>query len=294
VNGRIVPFTYRLNSGDQVEILTGKELNPSRDWMHSGLGYVHSSRARATIHSFFKKQDREKNQIAGKELLERELQRAHLPTKITLEICEKFNLSHVDDLYAAVGAGDVRVMSVVHQVQQLQAPEKSEEELLPKPRSKSTLSPKKQSDSIVVQGVGHLMTQIANCCKPVPGEAILGYITQGRGVSVHKESCDQLQHLLSLHPERQIEVNWSEQVNVGFETVVEIFCYDRTGLLRDITTVLANENVLLMGVNSVSDKARQTATIALSLEVNDHDALTRVMAKLRQLKDVVDVKRRQG
>ncbi len=294
VNGRIVPFTYRLHSGDQVDILTGKELNPSRDWMHSGLGYVHSSRARATIHSFFKKQDREKNQSAGKELLEKELARAHLPNKISLELCEKFNLVQVDDLYAAIGAGDVRVMSVVHHLQQLLAPPKSEEELLAKPRPKSAPATKKQSDSIVVQGVGHLMTQIANCCKPVPGEPILGYITQGRGVSVHKESCEQLQHLLSTNPEREIEVNWSEQVNVGFETVVEIFCYDRTGLLRDITTVLANENVLLMGVNSVSDKARQTATIALSIEVNDHDALTRVMTKLRQLKDIVDVKRRQG
>ncbi|MEC9333980.1 MAG: GTP diphosphokinase, partial [Pseudomonadota bacterium] len=113
VNGRIVPFTYLLQSGDQIEVLTGKEPNPSRDWMHPGLGYVHSSRARATIHSFFKKQDRDKNLAAGKELLERELQRAHLPAKVPNEAFEKFNLQTLDDLYTAVGAGDVRVMQVI-------------------------------------------------------------------------------------------------------------------------------------------------------------------------------------
>ena len=119
VNGRIVPFTYLLQSGDQIEVLTGKEPNPSRDWMHPGLGYVHSSRARATIHSFFKKQDRDKNLAAGKELLERELQRAHLPAKVPNEAFEKFNLQTLDDLYTAVGAGDVRVMQVINFIHHL-------------------------------------------------------------------------------------------------------------------------------------------------------------------------------
>ncbi|MFZ8142119.1 GTP diphosphokinase [Alteromonas macleodii] len=294
VNGRIVPFTYLLQSGDQIEVLTGKEPNPSRDWMHPGLGYVHSSRARATIHSFFKKQDRDKNLAAGKELLERELQRAHLPAKVPNEAFEKFNLQTLDDLYTAVGAGDVRVMQVINFIHHLQEPSAPEPEISPKVKTRKTAAGSGKKDAVVVQGVGHLMSQLANCCKPVPGEAILGYITQGRGVSVHKESCDQLQHLLSQHPERQIEVNWSQELKVGFETGIDIFCHDRTGLLRDITTVLANENVPLLGVNSLSDKNRQTALITISIEVHDLDTVSKVLTRLRQLKGVTDAKRKQS
>ncbi|BFT29228.1 GTP diphosphokinase [Alteromonas sp. D210916BOD_24] len=293
VNGRIVPFTYLLQSGDQIEVLTGKEPNPSRDWMHPGLGYVHSSRARATIHSYFKKQDRDKNLAAGKELLERELQRAHLPPKVPNEAYEKFNLQHVDDLYTAVGAGDVRVMQVINFIHHLQEP-LPEPEISPKVKTRKSAAGAGKKDAVVVQGVGHLMSQLANCCKPVPGEAILGYITQGRGVSVHKESCDQLQHLLTQHPERQIEVNWSQELKVGFETAIDIFCHDRTGLLRDITTVLANENVPLLGVNSLSDKNRQTALITISIEVHDLETVSKVLTRLRQLKGVTDAKRKQN
>ncbi|CAB9492770.1 GTP diphosphokinase [Alteromonas macleodii] len=294
VNGRIVPFTYLLQSGDQIEVLTGKEPNPSRDWMHPGLGYVHSSRARATIHSFFKKQDRDKNLAAGKELLERELQRAHLPAKVPNEAFEKFNLQTLDDLYTAVGAGDVRVMQVINFIHHLQEPPAPEPEISPKVKTRKTAAGTGKKDAVVVQGVGHLMSQLANCCKPVPGEAILGYITQGRGVSVHKESCSQLQHLLSQHPERQIEVNWSHELKVGFETGIDIFCHDRNGLLRDITTVLANENVPLLGVNSLSDKNRQTALITISIEVNDLERVSKVLTQLRQLKGVTDAKRKQS
>ncbi|KXJ61259.1 MAG: (p)ppGpp synthetase [Alteromonas sp. Nap_26] len=294
VNGRIVPFTYLLQSGDQIEVLTGKEPNPSRDWMHPGLGYVHSSRARATIHSYFKKQDRDKNLAAGRELLERELQRAHLPAKVPNEAFEKFNLQSVDDLFTAVGAGDVRVMQVINFIHHLQEPAPVEPEISPKVKTRKTAAGAGKKDAVVVQGVGHLMSQLANCCKPVPGEPILGYITQGRGVSVHKESCDQLQHLLTQHPERQIEVNWSEELKVGFETSIDIFCHDRTGLLRDITTVLANENVPLLGVNSLSDKNRQTALITISIEVQDLEAVSKVITRLRQLKSVTDAKRKQN
>lgn len=294
VNGRIVPFTYLLQSGDQIEVLTGKEPNPSRDWMHPGLGYVHSSRARATIHSYFKKQDRDKNLAAGRELLERELQRAHLPAKVPNEAFEKFNLQSVEDLFTAVGAGDVRVMQVINFIHHLQEPTPVEPEISPKVKTRKTAAGAGKKDAVVVQGVGHLMSQLANCCKPVPGESILGYITQGRGVSVHKESCDQLQHLLTQHPERQIEVNWSEELKVGFETSIDIFCHDRTGLLRDITTVLANENVPLLGVNSLSDKNRQTALITIAIEVQDLEAVSKVITRLRQLKSVTDAKRKQN
>ncbi|MDM7861822.1 GTP diphosphokinase [Alteromonas sp. ASW11-36] len=290
VNKRIVPFTYQLKSGDQVEVLTGKELNPSRDWMHPGLGYVHSSRARATIHSYFKRQDRDKNLEAGKELVERELNKAHIPLKAINDACERFNQSNVDDLYTAIGAGDVRIMSVVRHLQQQMAPPEPEI-VVRKPRPAKSSD---RNDTIVVEGVGHLMSHLANCCQPVPGEPIVGYITQGRGVSVHRRDCDQLSHLLSQHPEREVEVNWSGDSNVGFEAQLLVMCTDRTGILRDITTVLANQRVALLGVNSLSNKAEQSADIVLTVEVQDVSKLRKVMVSLKQIPDVYDVARKDA
>ncbi|WP_026377502.1 GTP diphosphokinase [Aestuariibacter salexigens] len=288
INGRIVPFTYQLQTGDQVEIHTGKKLNPSRDWMHPGLGYVHSSRARAKIHTFFKKQDRDKNIQAGKELLERELSKNNIDSKDLRSACERFNVNSVDDLHAAIGAGDVRLMQVVNFLQQLHQPPPA---IDPRVKSRKPSRAKSHKDSIEVEGVGHLMSQLANCCRPLPGEPIMGYITQGRGVSVHRESCEQLANLLNQHPERQIEVNWVSDVQSSFRADLDIFCSDRDGILRDITTVLANEKAALLGVNSLSDTQYHTAKIKLTIEVKDLNALSRTMSKLRLVKGVVDVVR---
>jgi GTP pyrophosphokinase len=292
VNRRIVPFTYKLQNGDQVEVLTTKQPQPSRDWMQPGLGYVHSARARATIHSYFKKQDKEKNLFAGKELLERELARANTSTKVPQDACEKFNVSTLDDLYAGIGAGDIRVMTVVNYVlHQFGEPEPKPELPPLRKRTKNGTAQKKAQQSIEVEGVGHLMSQLAKCCQPVPGEPIMGYITQGKGVSVHNENCLQLQHLLQQAPERAIEVNWSQDLQVTFETTVTLRCIDRDGMLRDITTVLANEDVTLLGVQSKSDKAAMRARIQLTVEVKDADTLRKTLSKLQQIQGVMDVQR---
>lgn len=289
ISGRIIPFTYQLQSGDQVEILTAKQASPSRDWMHPGLGYVHSARARATIHSYFKKQDKVKNLDAGKELLERELIKVDVAVKHANDACEKYNVKNIDDLYAAIGAGDVRVMTVVNYLMQKFAPVKAEPEA-PKIRARKA-KVKKGQEPIIAEGVGNLMSQIAKCCQPVAGEAILGYITQGKGVSVHKENCLQLQNLLQQNPEREIEVAWSIQHQTSFQTELDIYCHDRTGILRDLTTVLSNEKVGLLGVNSLSNKNHGTAHIRLTIEVTDAENLSRTIDKLRQINDVADIVR---
>jgi GTP pyrophosphokinase len=288
VGGRIVPFTYELRTGDQVDILTGKELNPSRDWMHPGLGYVHSSRARAKIHTYFKKQDKDKNLAAGKEIFERELQKAGIDSKDIAQACTRYNMNTADDLYAAIGAGDIRLMQVVHYLQQLHVPPT---EIDPRIKPKKPQSSKFKKDTVVVEGVGNLMTQIAGCCQPLPGESIQGYITQGRGVSVHREDCDQLSHLLEQHPEREIDVDWASNINASFQTYVQVFCSDRDGLLRDITTVLANEKVGLLGVNSASDVKFGMARISLRLELKDLKILSRVMSRIEGIKGVSMVQR---
>lgn len=288
ISGRIVPFTYQLQTGDQVDILTGKRSNPSRDWMHPGLGYVHSSRARAKIHSYFKKQDKDKNLLAGKELLERELSKVNINPKDIVEAVPRFNLQHIDDLFAAVGAGDIRLMQVVNFLTQRLEPLPT---IDPRIKAKKPQSAKFKQDTVVVEGVGNLLTQIAGCCQPLPGEPIQGYITQGRGVSVHREDCDQLLHLLDMHPERQIDVNWASNVKAAFKTEVEVYCADRDGILRDVTTVLANEKVALLGVNSLSNTSQHTAKIKLSLEVKDVNSLAKTIKKIEQIKGVSDVKR---
>ncbi|MDF2178342.1 GTP diphosphokinase [Aliiglaciecola sp. CAU 1673] len=286
VSGRIVPFTYQLQTGDQVEILTGKQPNPSRDWMNPNLGYVHSSRARAKIHTWFKKLDRDKNLAAGKETLEKELQRVGLPAKEAAEALEKFNMASLDDLYVAIGGGDLRLNQVVNFLQQRHAPPPSMD-----PRIKTRSGQGQGKGAVVVEGVGNLMTQLAGCCQPLPGDPIVGYITIGRGVSVHREDCEQLAHLTEEHPERMLDVHWAGAPSGAFQTEVDIRCADRDGILRDITTVLANEKVGLLAVNSHSNHKDHHARIVLKIEVKDLNALAKMMARIKQINGIHEIKR---
>jgi GTP pyrophosphokinase len=287
VNGRIVPFIYKLQTGDQINVLTSKNAAPSRDWVHPGLGYVHTARARATIHSYFKKQDKDKNSDAGKELLERELNKVNIPLKHAAELLDKYNVKTPDDLYAAIGTGDVRVMAVVNTLQQKYAPPEPEK-ILPKTvKSKS----QKSTQPIIAEGVGNLLSTLAKCCQPVAGDVIVGYITLGKGVSVHKESCSQLEHLLKTHPEREIEVTWALNNNAAFSTTLDVHIHDRDGILRDITTELSNEKISLLGVNSLTNKKDQSALIRLTVEVPNASRLNKLIVRLRNISGVFDIAR---
>ncbi|GLR72723.1 GTP diphosphokinase [Agaribacter marinus] len=288
VNERIVPFTYRLQTGDQVSVLTSKSGTPSRDWMHPGLGYAHTARARATIHSYFKRQDKDKNREAGKELLERELTKVHVPLKIPEGTIDKYNMKSLDDLHAAIGAGDIRVMTVVHYLSQLHEPVENETEIpekLIKPRRKT------KGHGIVAEGVGNLLSNVAKCCQPVAGDPIVGFITIGKGISVHKAVCTQLDNMLKQHPEREIEVNWESEDEGSFQTNIKVFSTDRDGLLRDLTTELANLKVNILGVSSHSDTKKGTALINITVEVPNTDKLKQAMQRLLSVPDITSVSR---
>lgn len=288
ISDRIVPFTYKLQTGDQVNILTSKNATPSRDWLHPGLGYVHTARARATIHSYFKRQDKDKNCEAGKELLERELNKVNIPLKHAHELLDKYNVKTPDDLYAAIGTGDVRVMAVVNVLQQKYAPPEPEP-ILPKTVKRRA---SKSNQPIIAEGVGNLLSNLAKCCQPVAGDAIVGYITLGKGVSVHKESCSQLENLLKMHPEREIEVSWADNNNsASFSTTLDVHSYDRDGILRDMTTELSNEKISLLGVNSLSNTKDNTALIKLTVEVANAAVLNKLIARLRNISGVIDISR---
>ncbi|GAA5218408.1 GTP diphosphokinase [Corallincola platygyrae] len=291
IGGKIVPFTYELQSGDQVEVITAKEPNPSRDWLNPNLGYLKSGRARAKVQHWFKLQDREKNIAAGREMLDTELTRVGLKLSDLSEATERFNVNHVDDLMAAVGAGDVKMNQVVNHLQsKLQKPSDEEADALVLQQT-SNVSRKPPKDVLLVEGVGNLMTHMARCCQPVPGDPIMGYITQGRGISIHRQDCEQLADLLEAQPARGIEVAWGENYASGYSLTIRLLATDRSGLLRDITTILANDKINVLGVKSRSDVNQQTAIIDMELEIYNKESLSRVLARLTQLPDVMEAKR---
>jgi GTP pyrophosphokinase len=284
--GKIVPFTHQLSTGDQVEILTQKQPNPSRDWLNPSLGYIKSSRARAKIHHWFKQLDRDKNLSAGKEILDNELQKLELTYKDLDPAIKRFNFRELDDLMVAIGAGDIRLNQMLNFIT-----DRTEHE--PVIRFKSPSKVTGDKNGIVVDGVGSLMSHVARCCRPVPGDEIIGYITQGRGIAVHREDCDSFSNLKSKHPERVISVSWSDDISSSYALTIRIEASDRSGLIRDISSALANEkvNVLNMNVNTVD--STQTAIFVMQIEVHDLQGTNKVLSKLHQIEGVHSAKRGQ-
>ncbi|MCM2678829.1 GTP diphosphokinase [Echinimonas agarilytica] len=291
VGGRIVPFTYHLQTGDRVEILTAKNGKPSRDWLNPNMGYVNSSRARAKVQHWFKLQDRDQNLAAGKELLETELNKVNIDLSHLDKALKRFNLNKIEELQVAVGAGDIRINQVLNYLQSLL--HKPTDEELTERLLKRQVAPNKKpnKDAVLVDGVGNLMTNIARCCQPVPGDSIVGYITQGRGISIHRDDCDQFQDLLEAHPERQIEVRWGENYSGGYSITLRVVAADRSGLLRDITTLLANEKINVMEVKSRSNTTDQTAVIDMDVEIYNIDILSRMLSRIGQLDGIIEARR---
>lgn len=298
VGGRIVPFTYQLQMGDQVDIITQKNPNPSRDWLNPNLGFTHTAKARAKIHAWFKKQDRDKNIPAGKELLESELNRLGISLKqVEQQALPRYNLKNLDDLYAGIGGGDIRIGPLLNFLQskfiKISAQE-VDEEILRHVSTKSAANAQQKTerkDCVIVEGVGNLMHHIARCCQPIPGDCIVGYITMGRGISIHRCDCEQFLELQTVHPERVVESRWGDNYSSGFHLNIRIVASDRNGLLRDITTVLANDKISVLGVSTRTDTKRQLANIDMQIELNNVEILSKILSRLEKLDDVIEAKR---
>ncbi|MCM2971158.1 GTP diphosphokinase [Larsenimonas suaedae] len=295
VNGRIVPLTYLLKTGQQVEILTATRGGPSRDWLNPSLGFVRTSRARAKIQSRFKEQDRAQNLEEGRSLLEKEFKRLDLDNLDRVKLAKAVNYTAVDDMYAAIGAGDLRIGQVLSQAQNLFGEDDSDQEQLDRLLTRPRKGAAPDSDSITVLGVGNLKTQMANCCHPVPGDQIVGFITQGRGVTIHRQDCPNLLQLKSDEPQRIVEVEWGDRQIAQYPVDIEIQAWDRNGLLRDVTTVLTGEKVNVLSVNTRTNTQEHMATLNITLEVSSIEALGRLFSRIQQLSNVTDIKRlRQG
>lgn len=294
VFGRIVPFTHELQTGDQVEILTSKTPNPSRDWLNPSLDYIHTPRARAKVQHYFRLQDRDKNVAQGKEQLDAELNKLNIEQYDLLPVAEKLNFKEIDDVYAAIGNGSARLQQVVNQIHaQYEKTQPKEDIDLQSLVNQSSQVKKAKVDSngIMVSGVGNLLTHMAKCCQPVPGDEIAGFITQGRGISVHRQDCEQMANLLSQQPERLVDVEWGIVDKQSFDATILIIGNDRQGLLRDISTIISNERISILGLESQSDSQTQNMKMTIKLMVSNNETLTKLRTKLKQLDDVVDVTR---
>lgn len=289
VNGRIVPLTHALRSGDRVEILTSKTGEPKRDWLLPANGYLASGRSRDKVRAWFHKLDRTRNLQAGRELLERELKRLGLHHADLTAVAKKFHAENIDELYIQVALGDVgpsQIGRALHEEQRAQ----SQPAPAPPPRRTPRRAPPPSSSRFTVQGVGNLLVQLARCCQPVPGEPIAGYLTRGRGVTVHRADCAGFSRLAAANPQRVLPVEWGG-AGGGYEVDVQITAIDRKWLLKDITTLIAQEDANVLDINSDNARDSGKARLRLRLKVADFGQLSTLLRKLDALPGVEEARR---
>lgn len=292
VNGRIVPLTYELQNGEQVDILTSNRPAPSRDWMNPNLGYLKTKRARAKVKGWFKQQDYEHNKLDGKVSFEREVNRLGLHNVSLQKLSEHYKMASVDDFYAAIGRGNITHGQLANTLHDLFA---KPTDSIPLDASRRVSRRKTHNaDDVRIRGVSNLLTSMSNCCKPVPGDEIVGFITRGQGVAIHRKDCSNILNLENDKLDRLIEADWGEHIDETYQVSLFIEAYDRQGLLRDVSKVLSDEKVDVIGVNTASNKKEQTAEMTINAEITDLDQLGRVMDKIYQLQNVIHVSRQHN
>ncbi|MCK4964649.1 MAG: bifunctional (p)ppGpp synthetase/guanosine-3',5'-bis(diphosphate) 3'-pyrophosphohydrolase, partial [Dehalococcoidia bacterium] len=277
INGKMVSLTYQLQNGDTVEILTAKKgKGPSRDWLNPALGYLNTSHAREKVRQWFRKQERSENIQRGRELLEKELRRLGISVSDE-ELADLFKRDSVEDFFAAIGYGDISPHQIATKLTVAQ--EKPFHEIAP--------AQKGVKSAIQVMGVGDLLTHIAPCCNPVPGEKIIGYVTRTKGISVHRSDCTNIANIDE--KERLIEVEWGQQ-DQFYSVPVHIEAFDHVGLLRDISAIVAEEGVNIATANIDNHEDHVTA-ILLTLQTRSISQLSRLFSKLEGVRGVISVTR---
>lgn len=288
INGSLVGLDYQLRNGDKVEILTAKRGGPSRDWLNENLGYIKSSRARKKVRHWFKRQNFQESVTQGRSILDRELKRLHISDVKFEDLAVACNYSKTDDFLAALGYNDLSLQQVIRKTLDLKSIERviAQPETLLHPTAPA--SPP-STDGITVKGVGDLLTSMARCCRPVPGDSIIGYITRGRGVTIHRKDCTNV--INTSERDRLIEVDWGEKEKQTYPVAIIIHAFNRLGLMRDVSDVIANEQINITDV-SVNGKEHIT-DVGITMEVIDLSQLKRVMDKIEQLANIIEVSRRR-
>ena len=285
INGKLVSLDYVLETGNQVEILTAKRGGPSRDWLNPNLGLVRTSRARSKIKQWFKQQDRESNLAQGKVMLEKEFKRLGLKNVDLEEILPELNIKTINDLYVAVGCGDIGVNRIVNKLAEVEEEELESEFELDLMEEPSGITP---SDTIRVMGLKGIATNIAKCCSPMPGDEIIGYITRGRGATIHRQDCPNI--LRVTEKERLVRVSWGQPGKI-FTVPIQIKAYDRQGLMADISNSINDENVSLIDMSMKMNQ--HFAVIKLVVGVEGISQLSKILTKIESLPNVFEAKRRR-
>jgi guanosine-3',5'-bis(diphosphate) 3'-pyrophosphohydrolase len=281
VNGKLVSLDYQLVTGDKVEILAAKRGGPSLDWLNPNLGLVRTQRARGKIRTWFKRQAREKNSSTGKSILEKELRRLGMMDTNLERLAREFELKSVEDLYVAIGSGDIATQRIVKHLT-LGEKEEVPDELVPTSKPGAVAI----EDSVTVLGLKGLLTNFARCCNPAPGDEIVGYVTRGRGATIHRKDCPNVLRISDR--ERLVRVSWGEP-KATYPVPIRIKAFDRDGLMRDVSTLIADEGVNMPKVKVETN--RNLAIFDLVLEVRDIIQLSRVLDRLENLPNVMEARR---
>jgi len=288
VNGKLVPLDYTLQVGDRVEILTSKRGGPSRDWLNPNLGYVRTKRAAAKIRQWFRKQDRDKMITLGREILDRELKRLGEDKMSHDQVAALFGFEKTETLLEQLGFGDIHPQHIATRILEVDRRQRQEEELLAALEEEQTPAPQVSTSGVTIQGTGGLLTNLARCCNPVQGDEIIGYITRGRGVTIHRKDCP---NVLNLATERQISVEWGNKNHEHYPVPVMITAYDREGLMRDIGAAVAEEKINMNNVNIRTEN--HIATFQMTMEVESAAQLSRILAKIERVPNVISAARRR-
>ena len=298
INGKMMPIITHLHNGDIVEIITSDQSKgPSRDW----LKFVKSSSARNRINQWFKKAERSQNIEKGKDIIEKEVKKLGLKNSDLLKpewlqnVLNRYKFASLDDMYASIGFGGISGNKVIARLLEEYKKEHEEEDLEKTIEELATAKPVKTKPSktgVVVKGIDNCLVKLSKCCNPLPGDEIVGYITKGRGVSVHRTDCPNLKDLLN-EENRMIDVYWYDDVKGSYSVDVEIFANDRNGLLKDVIKQVDNVKAKLMGVNARTSRENIT-NINITVEIENIDELKKLLTALRNIESVYEVKRKRG
>jgi len=288
VNGRIVPLTHTLTNGEIVEIITGKQEAPSRDWLAPEQGYLASARNLAKVRAWFRKQDAGDNASAGREIAERELARIGVKSEQLPALAQELKARDAPALYALLGEGEITVTQLVQAATRLFPP--PEPQL---PRAARASAPRRRGSPVAIEGVGDLPVTLARCCAPLRPQPIVGYVTLGRGVTVHRADCASLARMDAVRPDRVLKVEWTHSDTEAMNVVLQVRAYDRRGLLRDLTDVLAVERLSIDAAQTRTDHDTGVAHFALTVGVRNLEQLASVLRRLQGVANVIEARRQR-
>ncbi|MCX7124530.1 MAG: RelA/SpoT family protein [Gammaproteobacteria bacterium] len=279
INNVLIPLTTTLKTNDHIDILTTKESHPSRDWLRADFGFLKTTHARQKVKQWFRKQDYEKNLASGIEIWEKAYSQKGLQKTDINKIHELFNLKNNDALFAALGTGEIKLPVILNKLDIIIS-------------ETTTLKNKSVGNDFSVKGAKNLLTQIGHCCHPIPGDLIIGYITQGYGITVHQKYCRNIQAMNLKKPERLIDISWENTNQKNYRVNLAIQSQDRSGLLRDISGLISQLNLSILAIQSHMHTENDSVTIELTLQVNNITLLEEIFKKIKQVQGVTEIVRR--